>query len=110
MIRYTTPTINLSVHGIDLTGKEVYVTLEQDALKMTKSGEDLTLSVEVIEEVPVTGIAFTMSQEESAKFAYNKCVSVQANWISSDGVRNATSIKTIKVMRNLLDSVIEYGN
>lgn len=108
MIRYTTPTISLSVEKTDLTGKDIYVSLEQGNIYLTKSGAELTVNVETVEQKPITHISFTLTQEESATFNENKSVSVQVNWISSDGVRAATGIKSIKVMRNLLNEVIEY--
>lgn len=110
MIRYTTPTISLTVEKADLTGKDVYVSLEQGSMILTKSGSDLTVTVTTVDEQPMTTISFTMTQEESATFNENKSVSVQVNFISADGVRAATGIKTIKVMRNLLNEVIEYGD
>ena len=106
MINYTTPTISLTVEDIDLTGKDVYVTLEQGCNQLTKTGTQLAISIEEADTV----IDMTLTQEESAKFDYNKNAAVQVNWISSDGVRSATDIKKIDVMRNLLDEVIEYGN
>lgn len=110
MINYTTPTISLVVEGVDITDKDVYVTLEQGNTELTKTGTDLIMSTETAEGQTVTNITLTLSQEESALFDYNKKASVQVNWIASNGVRAATEIQTIYVMRNLLDQVIEYGN
>lgn len=110
MIQYTTPTISLSVEKVDLTGKDIYVSLEQGNIRLTKSGEDLTVSVETVEQQPITSISFILTQEESATFNENKSVSVQVNWISSDGIRAATMIKSFGVMRNLLDEVIAYDD
>lgn len=106
MINYTTPTISLTVEDIDLTGKDVYVTLEQGCNQLTKKGSQLAISIEEGDTV----INLTLTQEESGRFDFNRNASVQVNWISSDGVRSATEIKKIDVMRNLLDEVIEYGN
>ena len=105
MINYTTPTITLTIEGCDLTDKEVYVSLEQGKKILTKKSDELDISVDqgnTIIEMPLT-------QEESGYFDYNLTVSVQVNWISSDGIRAATEIKNIKVMPNLLNEVIEYG-
>ena len=106
MINYTTPTISLVVEGIDITGQSIYVTLEQGSQELTKTGTDLTVSTETIQQVTNTTISFMLTQEESASFDFNKNVSVQVNWISSQGVRAATEIKNIPVMRNLLDQVL----
>lgn len=106
MINYTTPTISLTVEEVDLTGNDVYVSLEQGNHELTKSGSDLIISTDEGD----TNIIFTLTQEESASFNFGKSVSVQVNYISPTGVRDATEIKTIGVMRNLLDEVIQYGN
>ena len=105
MIRYTTPTITLVVEGVELNSEDIYVTLKQGALEMTKSGDDLDISVD-----EDTTIQFSLSQEESAEFKENLSVAVQVNWIASNGTRAATSIQNISVFKNLLDEVIEYGN
>ena len=110
MINYTTPTITLVVEGVDLTGQDIYATLEQGCKELTKTGADLNVTTETIQQVTNTTINFVLSQTESASFDFNKNVLVQVNWISSQGVRSATEIKNIPVMRNLLDQVIEYGN
>ena len=106
MINYTTPTISLTVEGIDLTEQDIYVSLEQVRAELTKKGDSLTVSY----SEGNTNITFDLSQEESAMFKFDKPVEVQVNWISVSGVRAATEIKTIGVMRNLLDKVIEYGD
>jgi hypothetical protein len=105
MINYTTPVIKLMVEGIDLTGYDVYVTLEQGQKELTKSGTDLIIQAVTVGQNTDTEIDFSLTQEESGSFDFNRTVSIQVNWISS-GVRSATDIKTIPVMRNLLDEVI----
>lgn len=106
MINYTTPSISLIVEGVDLTGMDVYVTIEQGCLEMTKSGSDLIIDTEGED----TSIIFMLTQEESAKFNYNASASIQVNFISADGVRDATEIRRIDVLRNLLDKVVQYGD
>ena len=108
MINYTTPTISLTVEGIDLSANQVYVTLKQGAIELTKSGADLTVEAVTVQGVTDTDISFMLSQEESASFKFNASAAVQVNWISGSGHRGATEIKTISVLRNLLDEVIAY--
>lgn len=109
MIRYTTPILPLEVEGIDLTANgDVYVTLEQGSLELTKKGADLTVSYDA--ESDLSTITFTLSQEETAAFNINRSVDVQVNFINSAGVRDATNIATVPVLRNLLDKVISYGD
>ena len=106
MIKYTTPTISLIVEGADITAHDIYVTLEQGTNELIKKGSDLNVST----EEDGTKIIFTLTQEESASFDYNNRAAVQVNWITSQGVRSATEIKSIGVMRNLLDKVVNYGD
>lgn len=106
MINYTTPTITLVVEGADLTGQEVYVTLEQSGVELTKNGEDLTLSTEGEDTI----IVFTLTQVESAYFDYERKAQVQVNFINAAGVRDATNIAQISVFKNLLDKVVNYGD
>ena len=110
MINYTTPSISLTVENRDLTSQDVYVTLEQGNIELTKTGADLVITTDTHNQITDTNIVFVLSQEESAMFAFNASVAVQVNWINSSGVREATDIKVIGVMRNLLDEVIAYGN
>ncbi len=108
MIRYTTPILPLEVEGIDLTQNEdVYVTLEQGCIELTKK-DDLSMSYD--SETNITSISFMLTQEETAAFSLNRAVGVQVNFINEAGVRDATNIATIPVMRNLLDKVINYGD
>lgn len=109
MIRYTTPILPLEVEGVDLSENEdVYVTLEQGGLELTKSGSDLTILYDA--ESDISTITFTLSQEETAAFNISKSVAIQVNFINSSGVRDATEIATVPVLRNLLDKVINYGD
>ena len=109
MIRYTTPSIPLTVEGVDLTGNDIYVSLEQMKHKLVKTGDDLIVTTDTHGQVTDTIITFVLSQEESALFDFGKSCSIQVNYINNAGVRDATDIATIGVMENLLDEVIEYG-
>ena len=106
MINYTTPTITLTVEGVNISAFDIFVTLEQGKTELTKSGNDLTISTETVGQITNTIITFELSQIESAKFDYSRYVDVQVNWFDN-GTRNATEIEKIEVMRNLLDRVIE---
>lgn len=110
MINYTTPTLSLTVEGVDLTPHNVYVSLEQGTHELHKSGNDLVVTTDTHGQTTDTIITLTLTQEESASFNVNKSVNVQVNFITADGVRDATEIKTISVMRNLLDEVIGYDH
>ena len=110
MINYTTPTITLTVEGVDITSCDVYVSLEQGSTEITKSGTDLTLATEAVGHNTNTTISFALTQEESGSFNVKLPVSLQVNWINSSGVRTATEIVSLPVMKNLLNEVVEYGS
>lgn len=107
MINYTTPSISLIVEGVDLTqNQDVYVSIEQGQFELEKKGADLILTKEEND----TMIVVMLSQEESASFNYNSSAAIQVNWIDEDGIRDATEIRRIDVLKNLLDRVIAYGD
>lgn len=110
MINYTTPTITLTIEDQDITASQIYVTLKQREHKMTIDYTNLTATAVTVGQRTDTQIEFTLSQQQSAYFDYSLAVSVQVNWISSDGTRGATRIKKIDVMKNLLDEVKSYVN
>lgn len=99
MRRYTTPTLQLTVKGVDLTDTSVYVTLAQyeksitvENPQMSYDGEDTLIEVD-------------MSQADSGGFQRGSA-QVQINWKDTAGKRDATVIKTICVGDNLLREVI----
>ena len=103
MIRYTTPTLSLKVTGADLSDEHitnVYVTLQQGDLILTKDGQDLDYDAE-----HNTVLVF-LSEAETAAFAADNPVLVQVNWLytNADGTtrRAATNIAKISVTRQLL--------
>lgn len=110
MINYTTPTIYLTVEEHDLSGMDVYVSLEQGNIELTKSGDDITVTTTTHDQVTDTNISVPLTQQETAAFNFDGKVSVQVNFINSQGVRDATEIKKVSVFRNLLDKVIAYGD
>ena len=110
MIKFTTPSIPITIDNIDLTGNDIYVSLEQGKHKLEKTGTDLIVTTDTHGQITDTIITLVLSQEESGAFDFNKSCTMQVNWITPDGVRDATEIATISVMRNLLDRVIHYGD
>lgn len=104
---YTTPTLTCTVSGYDLTDFDVYVTIKQASVVITKSGDDLEVSYDSDEDVST--IEVSLEQADTALFVAGKDASVQANWISSDGTRVATRIKPITIETNLLNEELTYG-
>lgn len=97
MIRYTTPTYTLGVNGIDLTDKKVYVTFAQGSRIVTIEDPECSY------ENGKTRITCTMTQQDSAKFKVGE-MDVQVNWLDN-GRRNATVVKQIPVLLQLLQEV-----
>lgn len=109
MINYTTPTITLYVIGLDITGNDIYVSLKQGAVKLKKTGADITAVYETVGDKTQTKITLELSQTETAIFNNKDIVRAQVNWITPDGTRGATRKATLNVETNLLDEVIQYG-
>lgn len=106
MINWTTPTLYARLKSIDVTeGYDIYISLEQGEHQLDKSNEDLT----VVMDGTDTLISLVLTQAESASFRWNTSALMQINVIDENGVRAATGIKQIPVMRNLLDKEISYG-
>lgn len=103
MIRFTTPTLPLIVEA-DLTGMDIYASLSQGCIKLTKKCNDYSV------EDNQTTINLPLTQEETGKFKADEKIDIQVNWINSIGNRGATVTKTILTIENLLNEVIEYGN
>lgn len=100
MIRYTTPTVTLTVEGVDLTAQEVYVTFQQRNRTLTIQSPSMELSGEdTVITVPLTQVQTGGMSEGTA--------SVQVNWLDGQGHRDATTIGTVEVGRNLLAEVVE---
>ena len=103
MIRYTTPTIQIRVKGIDLTeGYRVLVTLRSLGTDITVDGPPMTL------DGTDTLIEVQLSQEQTAQLYESTPVHVQVNWVDREGMRNATERATLDVAGNLLDKVVPY--
>lgn len=100
MIPYTTPTLELTIDGVDLTGLTSFVTLVQGETALT------------IEDPPATydghrtTLAVTLTQAQTALFERG-AADVQVNWLDLRGMRNATIVRSIPIGTQLLDSVLE---
>lgn len=99
MRRYTTPTMELVVQGIDLTASDVYVTMRQQGRELTIENADVALDGED------TIITFSLTQEQSATFREGRA-RLQVNWLDADGRRNATNIAAVEVAGNLLERTV----
>lgn len=107
MVRATTPTFTLVIQeeSVDLTlARNVYVTMEQGATKITKTGQDVETETRIVK--------VWLNQEESLALKEGTPLALQVNWtyLDPDGVtirRAATNVAKVNVTRQLLDEVIE---
>ena len=106
MRRYTTPVLPITV-PLDITQADVYVDLKQGRRKLRKLIPSEHMTWNEADGITETFVALT--QEETGAFLAEKKVTVEVNWIFSDGNRDATEIRTINIEDNLLNEVIVYG-
>lgn len=99
MRRYTTPTVTVTVEGVDITGCDVYVTIAQGQHAATFENAPM----ELVDSD--TAISVDMSQCETAGFRPG-LAKVQVNWIDEYGKRNALQEGAIAIDGNLLDRVL----
>lgn len=97
--RYTSPTQEIVVEGIDITGFDVFVTYRQGATKRTVeptsstyADGDTTLTVE-------------WSQTDTARLREGP-VEVQVNYVDASGKRDCTEVAVFEAGRNLLDEEV----
>ena len=99
MIIGTTPTFTLKLKkscDVDLfLVNNIYVTLKQGAVALTKTGNDLTI-------IDSKTIRFTLTQAESLGFAIDKIVELQVNWIYANNKRAASKVISINLEKQLL--------
>lgn len=104
MVRYTTPTFTLTLKNVNLTGYQIYVSIQQGSTIITLDYENISLNIVNGNSV----LTFELTQEESSKFDYHNKANVQVNAINSDNHRVATDIMEIDILKNLIDKEIEY--
>ena len=104
MIRGTTPDYLLTIDEYDLTDKTVFVTIRQGPTVITKSGNQLTITVDGEKTI----IAFTLTQWDTLQLSDGKA-EVQVRFIDSNGVARATERAELIVDKVLLERVITYA-
>lgn len=111
-IRGTTPIFTISISGIDLSKNyRVYVTIDQNGTQLTKNSYDNadTLSVKATTDdtgTVTTTIDMSLTQKETLNFEIGKA-DMQAKWIDSSGVVDASDISSVEFSRALLEEVIK---
>ena len=99
MIQWTTPTITLTVSGVEnldlAEAEEVVVTLTQGNYQLQKTGNDLTIDENTV--------AFRLTEDESRRFQSDRSALCQVNWtyLNANGTltRAATNIISIAIGR-----------
>ena len=103
MIQYTTPTAQLVVEGVDITGCDVWVSWQQGQ-------RELDMLADTVEyDGKDTTITVTLTQLQTAKFHKGK-VRVQVNWVTVDNYRDATEQKDVDWYGNLLEHEVSYAD
>lgn len=109
MIRYTTPTLTVSVAGADLTNCRVWLSFEQRAPHtnslITEFDVEVTSAVTIVDNTSYFDVTLTQEQSSSLRIGP---VMVQVNWMTSDGVRKATPIGVVGVQENIYGEVLAY--
>jgi len=102
MRQFTTPTINLDIEGLDLTGWHTETSITQGCAKLTIDDADCVMTE--------TGCRLTinLTQEQTGIFEAHKAANVQVRFINATGTAGATEIKAIKIDPVLVGGVIEY--
>lgn len=106
MYQGTTPTIDLTFKGVDLSEAKIYLTLlDERKQKFTfTSGEDFTVEY----DNPNTTGTIRLTQEQTLALAPGNCT-VQARYVFADGAAGATKEAGVFVNPVLLKDVIAYG-
>lgn len=104
-VRGTTPDYALILNGYDLTGKKVYVTLAQNGIKKTLTGDRLT----IVTDKNGSTVAFSLTQTETLEYTVGN-VEVQIKCISADGNVDGSGIGKITIDRALLERKINYAD
>ena len=102
MRRGTTPTLTITVTGIDVADlKTIKVTFKQGNIELTKNTEDVSIDVEN------NSISVPLTQQDTLMFG-SGAVNVQIRGLLADGVTAiASGIKSFSMDKILLDGVIE---
>lgn len=102
MRRGTTPTLTITVTGMDVTDlKTIKVTFKQGNIELTKATNDVTIDAEN------NAILVPLTQEDTLKFD-SGAVNVQIRGLLADDVTAiASGIKSFSMDKILLDGVIE---
>lgn len=109
----TTPIVTLEVEK-EFDNCNVFVTIDQDGMQITKSSRGSN-DIEIVKHYDESGnfdyssVAMYLTQSETLRFEVGSA-RVQIKWIDFIGDAHATNIGTFMIDESLLMEVIEYGN
>jgi len=106
MRRGSTPSVDLIIPGIDLTGATIHVAIAQGSALLVKSGADVTAVYDSEEDA--TTLTVPYGQADTLSFTPGTA-QVQVRWVFSDGRADGTNVKTVTITPVLEDGVIEYA-
>lgn len=107
MINWTTKTLSIDL-PVDLTGAEVYVTVQQ---QLSFANAPVTITDDAPTVTVADGrslVVAEFTQAETGTLAKG-VATVQCNWVFSDGTRDAMREVPIKVNHNHIAEVLTYG-
>ena len=104
MIEWTTPTECIIVLGVDLTERDVWVSIAQGGNELRLQPDSMSYDAEV-----GTLLACTLTQQQTGSL-HAGTARIQVNAIDSSGYRAATKQATISIGSNLLDEEVQYAN
>lgn len=104
MRRGSTPIETIYVHGIDLTGYTIFVTIKARGIEITKTGNDLHVAY----ADGVTAVVFSLTQEETLSLPEGS-VDLQLRFINEEQKSDSTEIVKLNVGRILKEGPVAYN-
>ena len=104
MYQGTNPALLLKVPGKDLTGCKVFVSFKTGTRVTTKTGDDLTVTLENED----TEVLCWLTQEDTLAMSEGEG-EVQIRYITDENQARATQKKPITIKSVIYKKVIEYG-
>lgn len=108
MYQGTTPTIPITIEGVDLTEARVIITIKDEKKRVLHNYESARdFIVYKSGDDSVTNL--TLTQEDTLNYGDGLC-SVQARWVFPDGIAGATQEAHIQMQAVLNKELISYGD
>lgn len=125
MIRYTTPLLSFFIKDYELIDTDnIYATFadKMRGVFLTVNNMESPVSgtrgvvvnevgynqIEISHKNGGTVVDINLTQEQTALFPTDQIVSVQVNWVMSNGRRLATNIVNVDCSENLIPRVLDY--